>query len=143
MRTPLTPAISLLSCCSLALSAACAISFGAQQDTPADVSGTWHLTLAMPDGGNFEGTLRLKEADGRISGTWQRENEDNDLDVNGEVEGNRVSFHWIMDLHTGGGNVRAVARADFVGEVAGDTMRGTARFSRSGDDLPWTAERID
>jgi hypothetical protein len=109
----------------------------------ADVSGTWHLSLARPGGEPFEGRLTLQQVDGEISGSWRRGGGDEDLDVRGEVDGSHISFYWIMDLYTGGGDVRAVARADFAGEVAGDTMTGTARFSRRGDDLPWTAERIE
>jgi len=125
-------------CCALL---AGTLALGGQEQDAVDVSGTWHLELTLPSGNVFEGTLTLHQEDGEVSGTWRHAGGEEDSEVMGKVEGEQISFQWLLDLHTGGGNVRAVARGSFEGRVDGDVMTGTARFSRRSEDLHWTARR--
>lgn len=138
MRIPHTPARAFFLCTALL---AGAVGFGPQEREPPDVSGSWHLRMTLPSGNVFEGTLTLSQDDGLISGTWRREGGDEDRQVRGEITGTAISFYWLIDLRTGEGDVRAVAKGSFAGEVQGDVMSGTARFSSRGEHLDWTATR--
>jgi hypothetical protein len=138
MRVPHPPAKPLAICCALFVGT---LAFGVQEQDAADVSGAWHLELTLPSGRLFSGTLTLHQEDGEVSGTWRHEGGDEDSEVSGEVVGELITFYWLMDLHTGGGNVRAVVRGSFEGSIEGDVMTGTARFRRRSDDLDWTAKR--
>jgi hypothetical protein len=103
------------------LFAACA----SAQDTPANVTGTWKVSVTG-EAGNAEQTLVLKQDGRKITGTFKGPRQSGPLE--GTVDGKSISFH-----------VRTRVPLDYKGTIEGDTMQGT--LTGKGKTGNWTAAR--
>jgi hypothetical protein len=99
--------------------------FTAAQDSAANVSGTWKVSVTG-DAGNAEQTIVLKQEGNKITGTFKGPKQSGPLE--GAVDGANISFH-----------VRTRVPLDYKGTIVGDTMKGT--LTGRGKTGDWTATR--
>jgi hypothetical protein len=78
---------------------------------PADVSGTWKITVSG-DAGSAEQIIALQQDGGKITGTFKGPRQSGTLE--GTVDGNNIKFH-----------VSTRVPLDYTGTVDGDSMTGT------------------
>ncbi|HAV61275.1 MAG TPA: hypothetical protein DCY13_02805 [Verrucomicrobiales bacterium] len=102
-----------------------------------DPSGTWTWKRAGRDGGEVTTTLKLKAADGKLTGTVTGRNNTESEISKGTVKGNEVSFEVTREFN---GNQFT---AKYAGKVEGDTIKGTVTSTRNGEELSreWIATR--
>jgi hypothetical protein len=105
--------------CSIALAAVVVAA------TPADVSGTWTVSVSG-DAGSADQTIMLKQEGGKITGTFKGPRQSGTLE--GTVDGNNIKFH-----------VNTRVPFDYTGTVDGDSMKGT--LTARGKTGDWTAKR--
>lgn len=101
------------------------IACAAVADTPANVAGTWDVTVSGASGKASQ-TISLKQDGSKITGTFKGPRQSGNID--GTVDGNNIKFH-----------VTARIPLDYLGTVSGDTMKGT--MSGRGQNGDWTAQR--
>ena len=99
---------------------------------PADVGGTWDLSVSTPQGSN-QATLTLTQSGASITGQLTSEMGSAAVD-NGEVAGNSVS--WSTTLTMGGQSMTIT----FHGDVEGNRMRGSAEIPGMGS-ASFTAQK--
>lgn len=92
--------------------------------TAADLTGSWQVSFTAPNGNQRQATLELKQDGNKLSGTF--EGARGSVPVKGSVKGNDVSFDVKMPR-------RKIA---FTGTVDGDKMSGTTEQGAS-----WSATR--
>jgi len=91
---------------------------------PAEVGGTWDVTVSTPQGGN-QATLTVTQTGASFTGQLASEMGSAAVD-NGEISGNTVS--WSITLSMGGQSVTI----NFHGDVEGNRMRGSAEMPGMG-----------
>jgi D-glucosaminate-6-phosphate ammonia-lyase len=107
---------------------------GAQTTAPADVSGTWVITITFISG-TATHTVAITQNAGNLTGTWKGSLSQGPL--RGTVTGNDVAFSASMKNQSAGATFR------FSGKVSGNTMQGTVdlgEYSSSGVIPAWTAK---
>lgn len=87
----------------------------------ADASGAWILTFTSPQG-NAEGTLTLKQAGDRITGTYKGPR--NTAPVSGTLSGDNLKLTGTIDA-AGGQSVTLV----FTAKVAANNIEGSIDFA--------------
>lgn len=112
--------------------AAGSLSQGGQQAPPADISGTWELSVTTSRGPEVA-MLTLKKSGDTFSGAATRGSEQAVAEAT--LKGKAVTIVVTAQLQSG------PATFTFTGEVAGDTMSGTAELGARGTGVPWTAKR--
>lgn len=103
----------------------------------ADATGTWKWSFATQNGETRETTLKLKQEEGKLTGTISgRENTENPI-TEGKVEGDEVSFQVKREFN---GNSFVIK---YKGKLEGDTIKGTMEFEREGEtrSREWEAKR--
>lgn len=118
------------------------------QAQDADVSGAWILSFELGGGrrgggGPVTGTLTLEVDGGAITGTFQREGQENAADVTGTIEGNSITFRLAGmggRRGGGGGGGQRGGGPTFTGTVEGETMSGEVSFGNRGA-TEWSARR--
>jgi hypothetical protein len=94
-------------------------------DEPANVTGTWKITVTG-ESGSAEQTVVLNQDGNKITGTFRGPRQSGSLE--GLVDGNKITFH-----------VNARISLDYRGMVDGDRMKGT--MTAKGKSGEWTATR--
>ncbi len=97
---------------------------GAGAEPPADVGGTWDVTVSTPQGSN-EASLTLTQTGTSFSGQMTSQMGTTTID-NGQVSGRSAT--WSITITTGGQS----ATITFHGEVEGSRMSGTAELPGMG-----------
>jgi hypothetical protein len=121
----------IIALATVALVAALATAVHAADDTPANVAGTWQMTI---NDGAFNATLTLTQDGGTIKGT--QKSDFGDSAIAGTVKGNAIHFTVNVDSPNGAFTVT------HDGTVSGDTMKGTFQMADgSGNSGDWTATR--
>jgi len=100
-------------------------SFALAQETPANVAGTWKVSVTGA-AGNAEQTIVLQQDRSKITGSFKGPKQSGPLE--GTVDGKNISFH-----------VRSRVPLDYKGTVDGDAMKGT--LTGRGKTGDWTATR--
>lgn len=101
------------------------VSFASAADSPANVAGTW--TISVTGGaGNATQTIVLQQDGGKITGTFKGPRQSGPLE--GSVDGNNIQFH-----------VKTRVPLDYTGTVDGDSMKGT--LTGKGKTGDWAATR--
>jgi hypothetical protein len=116
--------INSLAAAALVLVASGAVGASAPQEKPADVSGTWSLTVETAQG---TGTpdVTFKQDGETITGTYSSQFF-GEQPVTGTVKGTRITFGFTATME---GNAVPVT---FTGTVDGDTMKGEIAFGDFG-----------
>jgi hypothetical protein len=101
----------------------------AQDSSSADsavsnLSGSWQMTWAGPNGNQRQVTMQIKQDGKKLSGTLQGER--GSAPLKGTCEGNQVSFSMKMRKR----------QVSFTGTVSGNKMSGTTEQGAS-----WSATR--
>jgi hypothetical protein len=104
------------------------ISQGVPQGTSPDISGTWELSITTPRGVE-SATLTLKGNGDKFSGTAARATQPAPAEAT--VKDTAVTIIVTAPTQT----------YTFSGEVAGDTMSGTADLGGARSSAPWSAKR--
>lgn len=94
------------------------------QEAPANVAGTWNLTITTPRG-TFNSTLTLKQDGAKVTGTVSSRMGDTAISK-GAVSGDTLTFEITRDTPNG------TFTMNYKATVKGDDMKGTAgndRFS--------------
>lgn len=113
------------------LLAAAPFSYGIPVRTePADVSGSWDLTVES-QGGTSHPSITLKQDGERISGTYEGKLEGR---LEGTIKGNEINFSLSLKFEDVSYTVT------YSGTVAENSMKGTVRFGDSGTGS-WSAVR--
>jgi hypothetical protein len=114
-----------------ALTVGSAFSAGPQVAGP-DLSGTWELSVTTLRGPEAA-TLKLEKSGDKYTGMATRPGEQASADAT--LKGKAVTIVITAQLQSG------PATFTFTGEVAGDTMSGTADLGSRGSNQPWSAKR--
>jgi hypothetical protein len=105
---------------------------GARQDKPADVAGTWVITVEI--GGNTgTPTVTLKQDGETLTGTYSSQ-VFGEQKVTGTVKGNAISFEFTASLE---GNA---VKVTYAGTVDKATMKGKVSLGELGEGT-FTAKR--
>lgn len=102
----------------------------AAADEPAQVGGTWQLSVETPRG-TMEQTLTLEQDGAALKGTVSGPR--GEAPVEGKVDGNKVSFTVKRETPNG------TFTLEYTGVADGDSMSGTVHSPRF--DNKWTAKR--
>ena len=105
---------------------------GGRGGEPADVGGTWDLSVSTPQGSN-QATLTVTQSGASFTGQLTSEMGSAAVD-NGEVAGSSVS--WSTTINMGGQSMTITFR----GEVEGNRMRGSADIPGMGS-ASFTAQK--
>lgn len=92
------------------------------EDKPADVAGTWNLTITSQRG-TFESTLVLKQDGGKVTGTITGRMGETPIDK-GAVAGDTLTFEVTRDTPNGTFTI------SYKATVSGDSMKGTGGNDR-------------
>ena len=121
---------------SLALVVAAAITAApagaARQDKPADVAGTWAITVETP-GGTGNPSVTLKQDGENLTGTYSSQ-VFGEQKVTGTIKGNAIRFSFTGTIE---GNTLTVT---YSGTVEKDTMKGKVTLGDLGEGT-WTAKK--
>lgn len=104
----------------------------AAQNQPANVAGTWQLSMQGRNGNTMTETMTVAQDGANIKGTMKGRR--GDRNFTGTVDGNNVT--WTVSFQTPNGRT---FNMEYKATVSGDTMKGTmggGRFSRD-----FTAQR--
>ncbi len=101
------------------------------QDAPANVAGTWNMTISTPRG-TFNNTLTLKQDGSKVTGSISGRMGETDISK-GEVSGDKLTFEVTRDTPNG------TFTMDYKATVNGDDMKGTGGNDRFNFDF--TAKR--
>jgi hypothetical protein len=82
----------------------------------ADISGTWQASVKMSSGQSGSPTFVFKQSGSKLIGTYS--GAFGTAEVAGSVTGNSIRFSFGT----------APQQARYVGEISGDTMRGTVDY---------------
>jgi len=104
---------------------------GGPKPAPADVTGTWLMTVEAPEG-IAHPTILLKQEGERITGTYRGRMGESGL--SGTIKGSEIRFSVTLKFQ----DVSYVVV--YSGSVTDDSMKGTARFGDSGTGN-WSAKR--
>jgi hypothetical protein len=111
--------------------------WGAEPKPRPAYAGTWHWTFTMPDGTQVEPKLKLKEVDGKPTGTSSFRAGTETPVTNLTVQGDTLAFDVIRE--------RAGQRivTHYSGQLSGQTIQGKIQSNWSGEPqtYPWEAER--
>jgi hypothetical protein len=102
-------------------------------DQPANVAGTWQMTV---DGGQgtISMTLSIQQDGGKIKGTTK--SDFGDMTLDGTVKANAIDF--VVHVHGDNGDFDV----EHIGTVDGDTMKGTTKMpGGDADGMQWSATR--
>jgi hypothetical protein len=99
-------------------------------DAPAQVAGTWKMSVETPRGTNDQ-TLTIQQDGGTIKGTVVGTR--GESPIAGTVDGSKVSFTLKRETPNG------TFTLEYTGTVDGDSMTGTVHSERF--DGKWTAKR--
>jgi hypothetical protein len=102
---------------------------------PADITGTWELTIHYPPtDGDYTATYVLKQDGEKIAGTYQGLH--GPADVTGTIKGNDLTLSVTVQSLT-------TVTANFTGKVTSATsMSGTVTGTHSsGKPIPWSAAK--
>jgi hypothetical protein len=116
---------SFAACLAVALLCACGLALAANE--PANVAGTWKISVSG-GAGNAEQTIVLRQEGNKITGTFKGPRQSGPLE--GTVDGKNISFH-----------VSTRVPLDYKGTVEGDSMKGT--MTGNGKTGDWTAARAN
>ncbi len=116
-----------LTSCYFAIVVVLTCGFALAADAPANVAGTWKVSVTGA-AGTAEQTIVLNQDAGKITGTFKGPRQSGPLQ--GTVEGNNISFH-----------VAARFPLDYKGVVDGNTMKGT--LTGNGKTGDWSATRAN
>jgi hypothetical protein len=115
-----------------------ALKWEAKRDTAnaAAASGNWNTVLILGDGNRIEGTLKLKQDGGKLTGATVR-NENETQIQDGKIAGDEITFTVIRER-----DGRKVT-AKYKGTITGDTVKGKVESDWSGDwqTLDWEGTR--
>lgn len=114
--------------CALVLAMGMASKAAAQ--SPANVAGTWQLSMEGRRG-TMTQTLTLQQDGGKIKGSLK--NPRGESEVRGTVEGNKI--HFTVKRQTPRGEMTI----EYSGAVDGNSMKGTMEAGRFSRD--WTAKK--
>lgn len=95
----------------------------AAQEEPADVSGTWVLSVDLGEVGSGDATFEFSQEGSEITGTYSGAL--GEAKVTGTVKGNEAEFYFDNAL---------VGRVTYKATVEGDAMEGTCSYG----DFPGT-----
>jgi hypothetical protein len=102
------------------------------QDKPADVAGTWAITVETP-GGTGNPSVTLKQDGETLTGTYSSQ-VFGEQKVTGTIKGNAISFSFTGSVE---GNSIAVT---YSGTVEKNTMKGKVTLGDLGEGT-WTAKK--
>jgi len=102
-------------------------------DQPANVAGTWNMTVNS-DQGALTMVLTIQQDGGKIKGTSKSDFGESQLD--GTVKGNSIDF--IVHVKSDNGDFDG----EHIGTVDGDTIKGTFKMPGNADfSGQWSATR--
>ncbi len=102
-------------------------------DQPANVAGTWNMTVNS-DQGALTMVLTIQQDGGKIKGTSKSDFGESQLD--GTVKGNSIDF--IVHVKSDNGDFDV----EHIGTVDGDTIKGTFKMPGNADfSGQWSATR--
>ena len=104
---------------------------------PADPTGTWKWTFTPANGQPRESTLKLKFADGKLTGTLLGRSGNEIAIENGKFEGNEVSFAITRERNS------RTFTSKYSGKLTGDVIKGEIAMSGGNQTNPreWEAKR--
>ena len=117
--------------------AAVVVVLAASSALAADATGTWKWSFTTQNGQTRETTLKLKQEEGKLTGTISgRENSETPIEE-GKVEGDTISFQVTREFNDN----KIVIK--YKGKVEGDTIKGTMEFERNGESRSrdWEAKK--
>lgn len=98
-----------------------------------DLSGTWAWTMKRDNGESLDSNLILKNEQGKISGRFEREGQDQVIEVRqGKLEGNTLTFETVIQRDGDSVVIKNTA------VITGKTMKGKAEGTRDGQ--AWSRE---
>lgn len=102
----------------------------------ADITGTWKYEVSFNDN-KFEQTLKLKHADGKVTGTLVGRNNMEFTVDDGKIKDGEVTFSVTREFN---GNKRT---SKYKGKLDGDSIKGKIEFERDGStsSIDWDAKR--
>lgn len=120
----------------LALALACIGMAGVVHAADADPNGTWKYEVMFGDN-KFEQTVKLKFADGKLTGTHIGRNNNETAIDDGKFKDGEVSFSLTREFN---GQKRT---SKFKGKLDGDSIKGKIEFERDGstNTIDWDAKR--
>jgi hypothetical protein len=100
---------------------------------PADVTGTWNITLTTEDGQSYEVTAKLEQSKDGLKGTYSGPAGDADI-TDAEINGNEIEFTVVRERDG------QKFEIEYEGNVDGDTMKGEAEADLGGQDAKFKFE---
>ena len=117
----------------------------------ADVSGTWVLTMSLPNGNETTAEVTLEQDGTALTGTWLGEGQEEPTEITGTIEGNDITIvtqgfpgrGGRRGGGGGGGGGRRGGPLEWNGTVDGDSITGMMEAGGGRFTIEWTAARSE